>query len=292
MFAEAGIFALFASDEPNARWRRWLGYALIPLVALIVIQKGDRTALIALGVGAGWCYTQRIRRLGWMPVLAVAFSALVVMPVIGEWRSQRSLEASKQRSVYELFGSSLYNMGSSVNAIIYTVELVPAEKNYAWGETFMHAAIQAIPNVSLTKGKEFVETSIEDSPSLWITWVIAPEWAAANGGYGFAMAAEWYYNFGMVGILVGMALSGWAMARARNAARNSSLALVWSATLFAALTIWVRNVVGYALKFAVWPIVGLWIISRLLGMLRRRGRVSAVARVPEPFPQPEPGPSR
>ncbi len=271
MFAASGVFALFASDEPSARWRRWLAYAVIPVIALIAIQKGDRTSLIALGVGAGWCYAQRVRRLSWSPVLAVAFSALVVMPVIGEWRSQRSLEESKQKTVYELLGSSLYNMGSSVNTIVYTVQLIPAEQGYSWGRTFWHAALQAIPNVGLTKGKEFVEERVEDSPSTWLTWIISPHWAATGGGYGFSMAAEWHYNFGLVGVLLGMTLVGWGMARARNAARNSSLALVWSATLFAALTIWVRNVVGYALKVAVWPIIGLWLIQRLLVLLRSRG---------------------
>ena len=115
-------------------------------------------------------------------------------------------------------------------------------------------------------------------PSVWITWQIAPEWAATGGGYGFAMAAEWYYNFGMLGMVLGMALTGYGVTRARNASRRSSLALVWSATLFAGVSIWIRNVVGYATKVAVWPVVGLWVISRIVLLLRgRASRKSAVA---------------
>ena len=67
-----------------------------------------------------------------------------------------------------------------------------------------------------------------------------------------------------------VAFTGFGMARVRNNARNSSLALVWSATLFAGVTIWVRNIVGYALKVAVWPIIGLWLIQRLVVMIRGR----------------------
>ena len=269
VFSEAGVFALFATDEPRQRWRRWLAYAATPVVAAIAIGKGDRTGLIALGVGAGWCYAQRVRRLPWTPVLAAAFFALVVMPVIGEWRAERSLEASKRQTVSELLGASIYNMGSSVNTIVFTVEMIPREKAYAWGETFWFAALQAIPNIGLSKGKEFAEG---DSmvPSNWLAWIISPQWAAAGGGYGFSMAAEWHYNYGLVGVAGGMILVGWAVARARNAARNSSLALVWSATLFAGVAIWVRNVVGYALKVALWPIVGLWMIQQMLRLVRGR----------------------
>jgi hypothetical protein len=270
VFTEAGVFALLATDEPGVRWRRWFAYLIMPLVMLVAIQKGDRTGLIALGVGAGWCYTQRIARLRWATVLAAAFVALLVMPMISEWRSQRSLEKSKQSTVSELLGSSLYSMGSSANALIFTLELIPAQKAYSWGTTFYKAALQAIPNVGLTKGKAFVESNLEDTPSNWLTWVVSPIWAANGGGYGYSMCGEWYYNFGMPGLVLGMTFTGFGMARVRNNARKSSLALVWSATLFAAVIIWVRNIVGYALKVAIWPIVGLWLIQRLVVLLRGR----------------------
>ena len=271
VFANAGVFALLACDEPNARWRRWFAYLSMPLLMIIAIQKGDRTGLIALGVGAGWCYTQRIARLRWAPVLAAAFAALIAMPVIGEWRAQRSLEESKRAGVYELLGDSFYNMGSSVNALVMTLELVPSQQGYAWGSSFRAAVLQAVPNLAPTKGKEWATSGkLEDAPSTWLTWIVNPWWAATGGGYGFSMPAEWYFNFGMPGLVLGMALVGWGMTRARNGARRSSLALVWSATLFAATTIWVRNIVGYALKVAVWPIIGLWLIHRLLMLLRGR----------------------
>jgi hypothetical protein len=285
VFANAGVFALLASDEPGARWRRWFAYSLMPLLMVLAIQKGDRTGLIALGVGAGWCYTQRIARVRWAPVAALAFVALIVMPVIAEWRTQRSLEQTKRAGVYELLGSSLYNMGTSVNALVYTLELIPAQKGYAWGATFQHAFLQAIPNFSLQKGKEWAQSDIEDTPSTWITWVINPLWAATGGGYGYSMAAEWYYNFGLAGLSLGSALTGFVMARVRNKARNSSLALVWSASLFAGVSIWSRNIVGHPLKVAVWPIIGIWVVHRLLLLLRGRARRRS-GELAAPAPEP------
>jgi oligosaccharide repeat unit polymerase len=273
VFSWAGVFALLASDEPRVRWRRYVAYVVFVIVAVIAIQKGDRTGLIALGVGAGWCYTQRIGRLRWPPVLAATFVVLLVLPVIREWRSERSLDESARSSVLELLSETLYSNGSSVSAIVYSVELIPSEKSFEWGSTFWIAALNAIPNVTFTKGKEWASATLEENPSGWITATLAPNWYATGGGYGFAMAAEWYYNFGMPGVWFGMALIGYMTSRVRNASARSSLALVWSATFFAAIAIWIRNVLGFPLKVALWPIFGLivvrWLVNALLGRRRK-----------------------
>lgn len=280
-FATAGGFALLASDERNARWRRWLAYLALTLIALISVQRGDRGGLVVLGVGAGWCYTQRIGRLRWPPVIAGAFVGLLVMPVIAEWRSQRSLEVSKRASVVQLVGDSLAEMGSSVNTIVYTIELIPERRGYSWGSTFRSAIIDAIPNLGLTKGRKFfARDSIEDNPSNWLVYILSPAWAATGGGYGFSMAAEWYFNFGLPGILAGMALVGWGVARVRNNVLRSSFALVWSATLFTGVALWVRNVVGFPLKAAVWPIIGLWVVHRLVTSVSRRRARQVVSDAP------------
>ena len=200
VFSSAAIFALLASDEPNVRWRRWFAYLALPVVAMIAVQKGDRTGLVALIVGAGWCYTQRIGRVRWPPMIAAAFVGLIAMPVIGEWRAQRSLEESKQASITQLVGDTLANLGASVQTIVYTVEYIPERKGYAWGKTFRSALLDAIPNFGLTKGKDFAKESIEDVPSNWLVWMVSPVWAAHGGGHGFSMAAEWYFNFGLPGV--------------------------------------------------------------------------------------------
>jgi hypothetical protein len=272
MLTGAGVYALLASDDPSARWRRWFAYTILAACLMIALSKGDRTAMVTIGVGAGWCFTQRVRRLRWTPVLVAAFIGIVAFPVIREWRAERSLEASKRASVGQLLGESVYSLGNAINAVILTVDLVPEHNPYGMGRTFRAAAVAAVPNLGLTKGASWKQKDVEDSPSAWLTWLVNPYWASTGGGYGFAMAAEWHYNFGLLGVLFGTVFTGFGVTRVRNACRRSSLALVWSATLFAGISIWLRNVVGFALKVAVWPVVGLWLIHRAMLLLRGRAR--------------------
>jgi MFS-type transporter involved in bile tolerance (Atg22 family) len=85
---------------------------------------------------------------------------------------------------------------------------------------------------------------------------------------------EWYWNFGPLGVWLGTALWGWLTTRFRNASQRSSMMLVWSALCFAAMTIHVRNTIGFPLRFAVWSAVGLWVFLRLARALARPQPVS------------------
>jgi oligosaccharide repeat unit polymerase len=278
VFAQSGVYALLAADEPRVRWRRWFAYLVFVALALIAVQKGDRTGLIQLGIGAGWCYTQRIRSVSWPPVIAVAFVALLAFPVLSEWRHERSLEDSKRSTVRELTADSIYNMGGSVSAIYYTIEWMPARKDYQYGKSLWYAVITAVPNVGLSKGVGWRQSDFDSSPSSWITAILAPAWFSTGGGYGYAMAAEWYYNFGWPGVLIGMTGVGYLMARIRNRSNRSTMALLWSATFFAGLAMWIRNVAGFPLKVMIWPIIGMWVVDRLVRLLRgRAARPAALA---------------
>lgn len=284
-FAMAGIFAALASDDPNQRLRRYFAFAVAAALAFIMIQKGDRSGLIGLGVGAGWCYTQRIRRVRPVYALAGAAVALLLLPVLKEFRDTKALTEASATSARDLLSASFYEMGSSANAMVYSLDLIPAEADYVYGLTYADALLQAIPNVTLSKGKSFVlfgvggGSNIRVSPSAWITSVINPVWWENGGGYGYAMVAEFYYNFGLPSIPFGMAVLGWLLAKVRNSSNRSALWLVASALLLGAMAFYVRNVIGVPLKFATWPLIGLIVI---------RGAVKLVSGPPRGGPLPEP----
>lgn len=272
IFTEAGIFAVIASAAPRQHFLRGLAYTIALVIIVITVSKGDRSSLIGLGIGLGWCYSQSVRRIRWVPVLASAFCMLVLIPVIAEWRSTRTLDVSREATIRELVGGAAYSMGSQVNAFVHSFDYIPRVKGYAWGYSYFAAVVNAIPNVMPTKGANPLHFhTLESSPSNWLSSIVAPEWYRMGGGYGYAMGAELYYNFGMPGVLLGSLLLGYITGRVRNSARVSPIRLVASAVLFGAMAILVRNTFGYPFKLATWPVAGLFLVSVGTRVLRRPG---------------------
>jgi oligosaccharide repeat unit polymerase len=279
-FAQASAVALIASTARSARRRRIVAFLLFAFVCFVALAKGDRTSVIAFGVGAGWVFTQRVARVRWPIVAALGIGAMALMPIIGEYRVSKTLVDTKRSGTAELVSRTVGEMGQSASAIVYTEKLVPAKQGHIYGASFLLAAYEIIPNLGLSKRWRTENWPLSWNPSYWLAWTLDPNYAAGGGGFGFSMAAEWYYNFGIVGVWLGGVLVGFFVARARNNASSSPLALVWSATLFAAASIWVRNIVGYPLRVALWPLFGLWVIYRVTRALGPRPRRLTLADAP------------
>jgi oligosaccharide repeat unit polymerase len=276
ILAGAGVFALLASHDSRRPLRLYFALATSLALVLIFVQKGSRGGLISFGIGASWCFSQRVRRIPILPLLAVASLAILVLPALREYRTTKRIEAAKTLSAQELAGHAFREMGGSVTVFGHTLDLVPARDDYIYGMSFVRAVVDAIPNVGLTKGKSFSIKKLEYSPSAWLTWQLNPAFFASGGGYGFAMGAELFYNFSFPGVLMGAAFLGWMTVRIRNAAYESALALVASALFMAAMATYVRNVIGAPLRAALWPVVGLFLLRALVRALgRRSGRRTA-----------------
>jgi O-antigen polysaccharide polymerase Wzy len=277
VFAGAGTFALLASSEPNRPVRRYFALAVVLVLSVINIEKGARAALVVIGLGAGWCYTQRVRRIGWGPVLIATFVMLIALPAMREWRKDRSLEESTQTSVRDLIGAAVYGMGETSNVYGYTMDLIPSRKKFDYGYSFASAALRAIPNFGLTPGKSWGEVSVEHHPANWITNELNPSWFAEGGGYGYAMGAEFYFNFGITGVLLGLIFWGYLTGRIRNAAGLSPMRLVASALFFANTSLFVRNILGAPLRAFLWPLLGLMILRAALSLLSTPDRRTVAA---------------
>lgn len=268
LFAMAGVFGILATDHRRRRGRRYFALIVALLLGVVFLMKGDRSSLIALGIGCGWCWSQRISRIRPALALAAAVAAISVLPLIKEFREYRSIAAHKSSGPVQLLGEAFYEMGSSANAMIYTLDLIPARGPYRWGMSYVDALLQAVPNFGLTPGKSFVLNNMEYHPSTWITFTLNPNLFESGAGYGYAMAAEWYFNYGIPAVFLGMTFFGWITGRIRNSSQRSALRLVASALFLAAMAIYVRNIIGYPLKLATWPVIGLWVISRVFKLLR------------------------
>jgi hypothetical protein len=281
-FLQGGIFAIIASYDRRRRGRTALALLGSMLLGFVFLQVGQRTSVMSLLIGFGWCYSQRVRRVPFALTIPAAALVLVLMPIIGQYRADRRLD--EHRSVTQLASAALLEMGGSSLAFAYTLDYIPSTKDYTYGLALLEDFLDLVPNFGLTKGggKIHVGLTSETQLSAWITKTLEPNWYANGGGLGTALGAEWYFYFGMPGVVAGMALLGYMMTRFRNASQSSALGLVGAALVFVGTAAAVRSEMGVGLKMVAWPVLGLWVIKSAL-------RKTAVPVEDLSFPAREPG---
>ena len=281
ILSQAGMFGLLVSYHPKHKYRLYLAAFVALILSYVAIQKGARASLMATGVGIVWCYCQRVKRLNPATISAFVLAGVLLFPILGEYRNTKELRVSHQ-SFGKLLGDAMTDMGSTVNTLLYTMDLVPLAESYAWGVGYVESVYQLIPNLGFSPDtSDRITFTIKAYHSNWLTWQIAPVWAAAGGGYGSSMAGELYFNFGVLGILFGCTLVGFFTGWLRSAAQDSALKLTASALFFGAMIIYVRNPIGVPLKILLWSVTALVIIRAALSLLTRR---PAQARVSPPVP--------
>jgi hypothetical protein len=259
-FAKGGIFALLATYDGSRRFP--LVYAAIgsALLAFFLLAVGDRGGLAGFIFSAGWVFTVQVRRLPKSWIIPPFLVALLLMPLIKEYRQFKTTEESQRMSVGMLARSVLTEMGSSYQVFCYTLEHIPKDKDYDYGMSFVAAAIESVPNLGLTTGKSFGLDALKHNPSMWHVWFVNPLRWRMGGGLGYTIGAEWYFNFGIPGVCLGMIATGYLMARIRNAARRGGLMLVCSGIGTSAMVLITRNNVMAMSRFVVWTLIGVVVL--------------------------------
>lgn len=262
LFIPAGVFAVLASHSRARRGWTWLALgALIP-VTIVLLATGDRGGLSALAFSTGWVFSQRVRRIGFGPVIAGFVIAFLLMPMIKQFREYKDLpELAKGLNPRHLAAMTFYEMGSTLQIFCYTLEYIPERKPYDLGLTVVNPLIELIPNVGFTVGRSVVLDPLEHGPGRWITSTVRPDIYAEGGGLAYAVGAEWYFNFGFTGILLGMAALGFLTTAVRNRSRDGPLWLVWSALFFGGMALLTRNTLAYPLRSVVWPFTAVAVLS-------------------------------
>jgi hypothetical protein len=131
----------------------------------------------------------------------------------------------------------------------------------------------------LSPGRYFGLDALKHNPSKWLVATANPsKWRKQAGGYGYALGAEWYFNFGMPGVLFGMAFLGFGMNWVRNRSRTSPLWLTFASLLSIMGVTLVRNDFGYPFRQLLWPFATLLIFQLLLPTRRTAPRFAAAAR--------------
>ncbi len=232
-----GAFYLMGSDLDN-RWLRRVSASLIVAFSTAVLALGTRALFFQNVIALLWLRhfgVRPIRKTVWLGLIA---AGLLLSGLIAWSREQarqtelslRDLPAARDERSAPGMASSLNEMGTSIMTVVYTLDLVPALRDFAWGETYLASLEAAVPGLGMDRETEEV----------WLTYLVSPETALVSGGLGFSFIAEAYLNFGigaplalgLAGFLLG-GFAGWSHAAGRSG-RLAFAACVISIMLFSA----------------------------------------------------------
>jgi hypothetical protein len=276
IFATGGLAGVIANARRLNSGTLYAAFGAAGFIILFLSFTGDRTGLSVVGFAWGWALTQRLIRIPRWPVVAGFIAMILMAPMIKEYRVWRNLEDTPRLNLSELAAATFYEMGSSVGAFCWTINKIPSKKNYDWGMSFVAHMAGNIPNFGVV-GQRFIYVDpLKHKPSMWVTWTADPvKYWNAGGGLGFAVGAEWYFNFGFPGVLIGMAFLGWLTAWSRNKSRDGPIQLLLASMMIVFMANVVRNDFGYPLRAAGWPLIGYFLIGLLLKILAPRGAARA-----------------
>lgn len=232
-----GAFYLMGSDLDN-RWLRRAGWGLVVTFSAAVLALGTRALFFQNIVTLLWFRhfgVRPIRGSVWVGLIAAGLllSGLVV------WSREKARQAELRLEDFPpgwdeanapSLASSLNEMGTSIMTVVFTMDLVPAVRDFAWGETYLASLEAAIPGQGYGR----------DTEEVWLTYLVSPETASVGGGLGFSFMAEAYLNFGvfapavlaLAGFFLG-GFAGWSHAAGRSG-RLAFAACVISIMLFSA----------------------------------------------------------
>jgi oligosaccharide repeat unit polymerase len=286
MFAAGGAFGLLASHVPGQRAPTILGMIIAAFILMFTMLTGDRGFMMSFGIAAAWVFSRCVRRIAWPAIAVAALLGFLMLPLVKEYRESRSIDEAGTGGGREIAKNVFAELGQTHLIFGYTLDLIPEEKGYDYGMSFVYSILNAIPNPGLSRGKRFLPDPEKHAPGSWLSSTLNPAKYETGGGYGFAMGAEWYFNFGLPGLLLGPGLLGFLLVKVRNSAHNAPIYMMLSATVFQMLLLMVRNASGAAMKTGSWPFIGVLVVH---GALRLTGLTySRPARGPQLPASPTP----
>jgi hypothetical protein len=154
----------------------------------------------------------------------------VVFPFV---RATRGLTAAERATTSlseavdgPFFVASVEEMGSSIESVAYTVELVPSYRTYDLGVGFAYALFTVVPSLFWSRHP----STARGTPSMWLTQTVDPYTADEGGNLGFSFVADAYLNFGAPGVPLFALLMGFAIGRLSRWAEGSAARLATVAT--------------------------------------------------------------
>lgn len=239
-FMLPGAFLLAAASK-HRQAMRYVSLVILMIFAGSYLFMGYRGAAGAAMVAYAWIWHTRIAKL---PVaVSIATGVLIVFGVFPMIRVHRSA-AGEQRLSWNAFLATLDNydnpavasvseMGGSMSTTAYTMDLVPSDRDFDYGKSYLYALLAVVPNIF---GTPLHPSIARGTASEWLVRTTSYHTAVRRGGLGFSFIAESYLNFGWLGPLLIMIPLGYVYVAAESyALRGAAQTALMGVVLFFSL---------------------------------------------------------
>jgi oligosaccharide repeat unit polymerase len=249
-----------------------LGYSL-PFLFVV----GQRNQAVMLLCAYAWVYHRTIRPLPKTLLLSTGSVLLfIVFPmvrvfrdvVLGESRFSPTAFLDAYLSIENPIISLLAETGNSMQAVVYTVGLVPDNREFDMGASYLYSLSTIVPNLFW----EVHPARAHGTLSEWLFQTVAPQMAGVGGyfGFGFSFIAEAYLNFGWYGAPLALGIMGFLLGRlvlwADRSNDPAKFAMVGAFTAF--FLIFARGESHEVVRYIVWysliPYAGACVLRSLL----------------------------
>lgn len=255
---------------------------LIGIYLLSVMISGDRGPLISIGLAylSGYYIVTKKKLKFKYGLLFIAIGAFL-MTLLGIVRNQdknldfktkvlSSLNAEKNE-FNESFLPQTEELARSVRSLHTTVNYIPGNQYYLLGRFQLQHITLTVPFVSVFTPLMFDEYGYKYRGSAsFVTWINQGEYRSS--GEGTTCIADFYFDFGFVGVIIGMFFFGYLIRYAEVAMYSNNLPSLFShifIVVYLSYAIYIaRSAVLFNLKIVVWVFI-LLIINKYLFNRRR-----------------------
>jgi oligosaccharide repeat unit polymerase len=254
----ATVFLLAGSK--NHRFNIALSGVIVLSYSITLFLIGARAGAVMPLIGYAWVYHRCIRPLPKAALLAAGGLMLfVIFPLVKAFRGGTGGGRFALNTVFnEFFSVSnpivsiLYEMGSSMRTVAYTIDLVPHYRDFGMGESYLFALAGLVPRHLFWEAHPIFTYG---SVSRWLLVTVNPE--LSNPGFftwGFSFIGEAYFNFGWLGAPFALAIMGFLLGKfvlwAKKSSDPAKIALVGAFTGF--FLIFARGESNEIIRYLVW----------------------------------------
>jgi len=192
---------------------------ILGVYLISVLISGDRGPIITIVLAyvSGYYFVKR-SKLSYKTGLIFIFLGATIISLLGEVRSldknlsftQKLDQSFNGESLDKVtsFSPSTIELAGSVKTTHYALNYVPKNHDFLYGRFQMQQLFKALPFLSIFNQLIYNDTSLKYSSSaFFITWV--HQGNNPTYGDGSSCIADFYLDFGLFGVIIGMFLFGY-----------------------------------------------------------------------------------